>query len=76
MGKSFSAFDLDLEFGQEGEQLVKELLTHGHTIEVKRDRKWKDTHNVYVETECYFTGKQAWGASGLSVTEEIGRAHV
>lgn len=67
--KAFSAFDLDLEFGQEGEALVQELLTDGRTIEVKRDRKWKDTYNVYVETECYFVGKQSWGLSGLSVTE-------
>lgn len=69
MSKAFSAFDLDLKFGQDGENLVKELLTDGHTVEVKRDRKWKDTGNLYIETECYFTGKQAWASSGLSTTE-------
>jgi hypothetical protein len=69
MSKAFSAFDLDLKFGQEGESLVKELLTNGQTVEVKRDRKWKDTHNVYIETECYFVGKQSWDSSGLNVTE-------
>ena len=69
MSKAFSAFDLDLEFGQEGESLVKELLTNGSTIEVKRDRKWKDTGNLYIETECFFTKNNQWAPSGLSVTQ-------
>jgi hypothetical protein len=69
MSKAFSAFDLDLEFGQEGETLVKELLTGGHTIEVKRDRKWKETGNLYIETSCFFTRNNQWAPSGLMVTE-------
>lgn len=67
--KAFSEFDLDLEFGQDGENLVQDLLTGGKTIEVKRDRKWKDTHNVYIETSCYFISKGGWAPSGLSVTK-------
>lgn len=69
MSKAFSAFDLDLEFGQEGENFVKELFTEGGTIEVKRDRRWKETGNVYVETECFFTRNNQWAPSGLSVTK-------
>lgn len=69
MSKAFSAFDLDLEFGQEGESFVKDLLTGGHTIEVKRDRKWKNTGNLYIETECFFTKNNKWAPSGLMVTE-------
>ena len=69
MAKAFSDFDLDLEFGQEGENFVKELLTDGSTIEVKRDRKWKQTGNVYIETECFFTANEKWHLSGLSVTK-------
>lgn len=69
MSKAFSAFDLDLEFGQEGENFVKELLTGGKTVEVKRDRRWKETGNLYIETECYFTGRQAWASSGLTTTK-------
>lgn len=69
MGKAFSEFDLDLEFGQEGENLVKELLTNGSTIEVKRDRRWKETGNLYIETECFYTGNEKWHQSGLSVTK-------
>jgi hypothetical protein len=64
-----SDFDLDLSFGQEGESLVQELLTGGHTVEVKRDRKWKSTGNVYVETECFYNRTNSWGPSGINVTK-------
>lgn len=66
---NLSSFDLDLSYGQEGETLVQDLLTQGKRVEVKRDRKWKDTGNVYVETECYFMKLKDWAPSGLSVTE-------
>lgn len=66
---NLSDFDLDLTFGQEGESLVKELLTGGQTIEVKRDRKWVSTGNVYVETECFFNRTNSWGPSGINVTK-------
>jgi hypothetical protein len=66
---NLSSFDLDFKFGQYGETLVEELLTDGKTVEVKRDRRWKDTHNVYVETECYFVKRNGWFPSGLMVTE-------
>lgn len=69
MSKAFSAFDLDLEFGVEGENYVKELLTGGKTIEVKRDRRWHETGNVYIETQCFFTSNEQWGLSGLSITK-------
>lgn len=64
-----SSFDLDFGFGRKGEQLVNELLTGGRTVEVKRDRKWFKTNNLYIETECYFQKTSAWAASGLGVTE-------
>ena len=64
-----SSFDLDFSYGRKGEQLVEELLTEGKRIEVKRDRKWHLTGNVYIETECFFTKDNEWSASGLSVTE-------
>ena len=66
---NLSSFDLDFKFGQYGETLVEELLTDGKTVEVKRDRRWKETHNVYVETECYFVKRNGWFPSGLMVTE-------
>lgn len=64
-----SSFDLDFSYGRKGEQLVEDLLTDGKRIEVKRDRKWHLTGNVYIETECFFTKQDAWAPSGLSVTE-------
>ena len=64
-----SSFDLDFGYGRKGEQLVDELLTGGRTVEVKRDRKWAKTNNLYIETECYFKKIEAWAPSGLMVTE-------
>lgn len=64
-----SSFDIDFSFGREGEQLVEDLLTEGKRIEVKRDRKWSITGNVYIETDCFFTKSNSWQPSGLSVTE-------
>jgi len=66
---SLSSFDLDFSFGKAGEQLVSDLLTEGKRIEVKRDRKWNITGNVYIETDCFFTKSNAWAPSGLSITE-------
>lgn len=64
-----SDFDIDLATGQEGEQLVKELLTGGKTIEVKTDLKWKDTGNLYIETICWSHNNEDWYPSGLSATK-------
>lgn len=63
-----SSFDLDFSYGRKGEQLVEELLTGGYTVEVKRDRKWAITNNLYIETDCYFQKSQQWEPSGLNVT--------
>jgi hypothetical protein len=64
-----SSFDLDFGYGRKGEKLVEELLTEGKRIEVKRDRKWNKTGNLYIEVECWFLKTQSWEASGLMVTE-------
>lgn len=66
---TLSSFDLDFKYGVTGENLVDELLTGGRTVEVKRDRRWAETGNLYIEVECYFTGSQSWKPSGLMVTE-------
>ena len=66
---NLSSFDLDFGYGRAGEQLVEELLTKGKTIEVKRDRKWHATGNLYVEVECWYQRSQSWQPSGLSVSE-------
>jgi hypothetical protein len=58
-----------LRVGRKGETLVEELLTGGRTVEVKRDRKWWITNNLYIEVECWFNKSKSWEPSGLSVTE-------
>lgn len=64
-----SSFDLDFGYGRKGEQLVEELLTNGKKVEVKRDRKWWVTNNLYVEVECWYLKSNSWEKSGIMVTE-------
>jgi hypothetical protein len=64
-----SSFDLDFSYGRDGEKLVEQLLTNGKTVEVKRDRKWHQTNNIYVEIECWYLKSESWELSGLSVTK-------
>jgi hypothetical protein len=65
-----SNWDLDLRFGQEGEILVNQFLTAPiETIEVKRDRRWKETGNVFIEFECWSDVLCQWYPSGLSITK-------
>jgi hypothetical protein len=64
-----SDFDLDLTYGHEGESLVNELLTGGKTVEVKRDRKWQVTGNIYIEIACYYQNTKSWQDSGLIVSK-------
>ena len=66
----FSAFDLDLKFGQEGEQWLT-ILGREIKVEVKRERdKWKKTGNIAFEFRC--SGKP----SGLAVTKADYWVHV
>lgn len=64
-----SDFDLDYSFGLEGENLVNELLTNGKTVEVKRDRKWWDTGNIFIEVQCWYNASKSWEDSGLTVSK-------
>ena len=67
----FSDWDIDFSIGKEGEDYVEGVLRAilTGTIEVKRDLKWLQTGNIYVETECFYQTSQQWEASGLSVTK-------
>jgi hypothetical protein len=64
-----SDWDKDFSFGLEGETLVEELLTRGKTVEVKRDARWRDTGNLYIEYACFYQGVKAWKPSGIAVTK-------
>lgn len=70
-----SDFDLDLKFGKEGEDTVANILSI-ETVEVKRDKRWKDTGNLYIETECWYNASQSWQPSGLSVSKATHYAFV
>jgi len=62
-----SNWDLDLRFGQQGEIYVNQLLTSPiETVEVKRDRRWIDTGNIYIEVECWSDELGSWRPAGIS----------
>jgi hypothetical protein len=63
-----SDFDIDLRYGQEGESYVKQLLNI-ETIEVKRDKRWKNTGNLYIEVWCWSENNSEWYPSGLQATK-------
>ena len=65
-----SDWDLDLSFGKAGEVKVNDLLTASiETVEVKRDRRWKETKNLYIEMSCFSDKSKSWYMSGLSTTK-------
>lgn len=57
-------FDIDLSFGNVGEDYIEKILRGNKKVEVKTEReKWKTTGNMVIEYWC--RGKK----SGISVTE-------
>jgi len=62
-------FDVDYEYGKQGELFVSKIMDSLGTdrIEVKRDARYADTGNVYVEFSCLRRGK--WRPSGIATTE-------
>ena len=69
MSRDLSDFDLDFTYGHEGEQLVRDLLTGGLTVEVKRDRRWVETGNIYIDTAFYSRSTHNWVESGIMKTK-------
>lgn len=61
--KHSNSFYYDLDFGEQTEDWLKELLSDGKKVEVKTDRMAHITNNVYVEV--YSRGKK----SGISTTQ-------
>ena len=68
MGK-FSDWDIDLAEGQFSEELVRKLFDGRNKIEVKRDLRWRETGNLYIETEQYSTYYEKWIPSGISISK-------
>ena len=63
-----SNWDLDLRDGLAGESMVADLLSLD-TLEVKTDRRWHETGNVYIETECWYQSSQSWEPSGIRASK-------
>ena len=63
-----SDFDLDLRYGQAGESYIKSLLNI-ETVEVKRDKRWRNTGNLYIETWCWSDNNSEWYPSGLQASK-------
>lgn len=63
-----SDWDLDLRAGEAGESKLADLL-HMDTIEVKTDRRWKDTGNLFIEESCFQQGTRMWAPSGISISK-------
>lgn len=63
-----SNWDIDLRDGMVGESKIADLL-HLDTVEVKTDRRWVDTGNLYIETECWYVGNESWMPSGVRVSQ-------
>jgi hypothetical protein len=63
-----SDWDIDLRDGLAGENSIRELLKI-ETIEVKTDRRWKETGNLYIEIYCYQQKTQNWKKSGLAISK-------
>jgi hypothetical protein len=63
-----SNWDLDYRAGIAGESKIADLL-HMDTVEVKTDRRWVETGNIYIETECYYKNEDVWKPSGVRVSQ-------
>jgi len=70
-----SDFDIDLKYGKQGEDTVANILSI-ETVEVKRDKRWKETGNLFIETDCWYNASQSWEKSGLSVSKATHYAFV
>ena len=63
-----SDWDIDFRDGQAGENAVAKLLSI-ETVEVKTDRRYKETGNLYIETKCWNNTQQQWILSGIRATK-------
>lgn len=77
MSKREPRFDIDLDYGQQGEEYVDAGLRALFTgkCEVKRDAVSVETGNLFVEYECRHADG-VWRKSGLATTEATLWAHV
>lgn len=56
-----SGLGLELAYGQSRETVLRELLlAHPATIEVKSDRRCRETHSLFIETHQRFADEVDW----------------
>lgn len=65
---SLSDWDIDFRDGALGEQTVARLMS-SDTVEVKTDRRWYQTGNVYIEMQCWYQNGQQYKQSGINATK-------
>jgi hypothetical protein len=63
-------FDLDLEYGAQGELFVSDVADaiKAGMVEVKRDGRWHETGNLFVEFQCRKVSGR-WERSGVLATD-------
>lgn len=63
------SFDLTYQLGLHAERIVDVFFTGDVVnIEVKRDMRWLDTGNVFIETHCFYRESGKYEESGILVT--------
>jgi hypothetical protein len=63
------SFDLTYQLGLHAERVVDAFFTGDVVnIEVKRDMRWLDTGNVFIETHCYYQESGEYEESGILTT--------
>jgi hypothetical protein len=65
-------FDLDLEYGKQGELFVQDVADaiKAQRVEIKRDARWHETGNLFVEFKCLkYSG--SWEPSGIAITNAL-----
>lgn len=63
-------FDLDSEYGRQGEMFVQDVAEaiRSQRVEVKRDARWAGTGNLFIEYECLKVSGR-WEKSGIAITD-------
>lgn len=63
-------FDIDAEYGRQGELFVSSIIDslRSGSIEVKRDSRFAQTGNIYIEYECKSRSGE-WRKSGIATSQ-------